>query len=154
MKLSKKVAPLTLAMAVVSGAALAAEPVPAAAAPVGSLDQAVTEIEAAMAPEQNASKIALIDDRMGAVGLGAIAGVVVFNLATGGVSGVPMMASLGAEAGAGMGMGMGRGMVAMSRVYAVTSAVAGGLVGDYLYRSAQTGRVPAVPAEVASRVAP
>lgn len=98
------------------------------------------------------SSVDMVDDRLLYVGLGAIAGVVAFNLATGGMAAVPMLASIGGEAGA---MGTARhGAVAISRVYAVTSAVVGGLVGDYVYRNAQAGRMPSVPSDVAARVTP
>jgi hypothetical protein len=62
------------------------------------------------------------------VGLGAIAGVVIFNVAMLGVEALPggMAYAAGASVPAEMS-------VAMSRVYATTSAVIGGWVGYYGY---------------------
>ena len=61
-------------------------------------------------------------------GLGAIAGVVVFNVATLGVAALP--GGLGYAAGATVPAEMS---VAMSRVYATTSAVIGAWIGYYGY---------------------
>lgn len=168
-----KLLPLALALAMTSGNLLAeTAPAPAAApalppevtqaieainqasdqvvTTVTETTQAAGEAVAAAIPD---SEVPMVDERLLSVGLGAIAGVVVFNLATGGLASVPVLASMGGEAGAAMG-GVGRGAVAISRVYAVTSAVVGGLVGDYMYRDAQAKRLPSVPAEVAARVTP
>lgn len=60
-------------------------------------------------------------------GLGAIAGVVVFNVAALGVQALP--GGLGYAAGATVPAEMS---VAMSRVYATTSAVVGAWIGYYL----------------------
>jgi len=60
------------------------------------------------------------------VGLGAIAGVVVFNVAALGVEALP--GGLGYAAGATVPAEMS---VAMSRVYATASAVVGGWIGYY-----------------------
>lgn len=65
-----------------------------------------------------------------AVGLGAIAGIVGFNLLVLGPGALP-----GGLAYAGGAMVPAEASVAMSRVYAVTTAVAGGLSADYLYSS-------------------
>ncbi|WP_029008672.1 hypothetical protein [Azospirillum halopraeferens] len=62
------------------------------------------------------------------VGLGAIAGVVGFNLVALGVGSIPG----GAAYAAGM-MVPAEMSVAMSRVYAVSSAVAGAWIAHYLY---------------------
>ena len=61
-----------------------------------------------------------------AIGLGAIAGVVVFNVAALGFEALP--GGLAYEAGATI---PGELSVAMSRVYATAAAVAGGLVAYY-----------------------
>jgi hypothetical protein len=69
---------------------------------------------------------------------------------------LPFIYSYGAPGvGATMtGVNAARGAVAVSRVYAVSSAVAGGLVGDYLYRRANANRLSRIPKSVADRVAP
>src|SRR3954447_18520697 len=64
------------------------------------------------------------------VALGAIAGVVVFNVAALGIEALP-----GGMAYAGSVTVPAEMSVAMSRVYAATSAVIGGLIADYIYRS-------------------
>lgn len=68
------------------------------------------------------------------VGAGAIAGVVGFNLLALGVGALPGGMAYAAPAGAaGLIMVPAEMSVAMSRVYATTSAVAGGLLAYYLY---------------------
>lgn len=64
------------------------------------------------------------------VGLGAIAGVVVFNAATLGLAALP-----GGVAVSGAVVLPAEAAVAVSRVYAVTTAVAGAWVADYLHPS-------------------
>ena len=61
-----------------------------------------------------------------AIGAGAIAGVVVFNVAALGLAAIP--GGLAYEAGATVPAEMS---VAMSRVYATTAAVVGGLIAYY-----------------------
>ena len=77
-----------------------------------------------------------------AVGLGALAGVAGFNILTLGIGALPG------------GMAYGAGMVvpaemsvAMSRVYATTSAVAGALIADYIYTGGGTAAAPGAAAE-------
>lgn len=73
-----------------------------------------------------------------AIGAGAIAGVIVFNVATGGLGTVPLLAGF-AESGAAAGAAatlaeagaLTANTVAQSRVYAVTSAVVGGWIGNW-----------------------
>lgn len=73
-----------------------------------------------------------------AIGIGAIAGVVAFNVATGGLGTVPLLAALG-ESGAAAGTTaavaeagvLTANTVARSRVYAVASAVVGGWIGNW-----------------------
>jgi hypothetical protein len=62
------------------------------------------------------------------VAIGAIAGVVVFNIAALGLEAVP-----GGMAYAGNTAVPAEMSVAMSRIYAGTSAVLGGLIADYIY---------------------
>lgn len=66
------------------------------------------------------------------VGAGAIAGVVGFNLLALGLGALPGGMAYAAPAGAAV-MVPAEMSVAMSRVYATTSAVAGGLLAYYLY---------------------
>lgn len=84
-------------------------------------------------------------------GLGAIAGVVVFNMATGGTAALPFFAGAGAGAGAAAPLSASEGAVAVSRVYAVTSAVAGALAANWLFRP-QEQRIRVVPSHVAARL--
>ena len=62
------------------------------------------------------------------IGLGAVAGVIVFNVAVLGVDALPGGIAYGAGATVPAEMS-----VAMSRVYATASAVAGGLIAYYGY---------------------
>lgn len=94
-------------------------------------------------------QIETVDPHALAIGLGAIGGVVAFNVLTGGMASLPMMATSAAGGAAAV-----EGTVAVSRVYAVTSAVVGGLAGDYVYRKHYSGAAPSVPAGVAKRVTP
>lgn len=113
-----------------------------------AINQAAQQVvEVATDVQSSGNKVDVVDNHALAIGLGAIGGVVVFNLATGGMASIPMLAS--ATGGAAV-----ESTVAISRVYAVSSAVVGGLTGDYLYRRAHTGGIPSVPSSVASRVAP
>jgi len=70
------------------------------------------------------------DTRLLIAGLGAIAGVVAFNLAVGGTGALPFLY----EAGAAGGGATASGAVAASRVYAVSTAVVGALAADYAFR--------------------
>jgi hypothetical protein len=82
---------------------------------------------AATAPDQKRADLRPI-----AIGLGAIAGVVVFNVAVLGVAALP--GGLAYAEGATVPAEMS---VAMSRVYATTSAVIGGWVAYYGYSYAR-----------------
>jgi hypothetical protein len=160
----RKLAPLALTLAFTTGGALAAEAVPPEVMQaIDALNLPSEQMTATISQDAAGSTVTvapaagtnvkMVDERLLNVGLGAIAGVVVFNLATGGMASVPVLASIGG-AEAGTMMGVGRGAVAMSRVYAVSSAVVGGLAGDYLYRKAQAKRMASVPSEVAARITP
>ena len=70
--------------------------------------------------------VAQTDYRPLVIGLGAIAGVVVFNVAALGFEALP--GGLAYEAGASVPAEMS---VAISRVYATTAAVVGGLIAYY-----------------------
>jgi hypothetical protein len=83
--------------------------------------QAQTSVSPAAPPAQTQTDLRPI-----VVGLGAIAGVVVFNVAALGIEALP--GGLGYAAGATVPAEMS---VAMSRVYATASAVVGGWIGYY-----------------------
>ncbi|MGQ9366879.1 hypothetical protein [Azospirillum sp. ST 5-10] len=100
---------------------------PPAAAPVTPDTALPAEVPPAAGPEAPAP-VAAGDYYPVVIGLGAIAGVVGFNLVALGVGAVPG----GAAYAAGM-MVPAEMSVAMSRVYAITSAVAGAWVANYLY---------------------
>ena len=100
-----------------------------------------------------AGGVPIVEGRTMAVALGAIGGVVAFNLITGGTGGLPFLAS-SAAADFGLLSATG-GAVAVSRVYAVTSAAAGGLFADWLYRSSAAGPVQSTtPAAILRRIEP
>ncbi|HEY0833657.1 MAG TPA: hypothetical protein VGE72_07080 [Azospirillum sp.] len=87
-----------------------------------------------------------------ALGLGAIGGVVAFNLATGGLGALPFVG--GATMAAGGAVTATEGAVAVSRVYAVTSAVAGALAMDWMVTKSKAVGTSRVPVAVAARLAP
>jgi hypothetical protein len=62
------------------------------------------------------------------VGLGAIAGVAVYNMASFGVSGVPYLAPAATT-----GAMVTAGAIAQNRLFTVVSAVIGGWVANWLY---------------------
>jgi hypothetical protein len=103
-------------------------------APVGGWAQSAAETAAAAAAPAESDRLTPI-----IVGVGAIAGVVAFNLLALGVGALP--GGFAYAAGATVPAEMS---VAMSRVYAVTSAVAGSWVAYYLYAPA-AGADPAAP---------
>ena len=79
-------------------------------------------------PISPAPEAAAANSRLLALGLGALGGVVAFNLATGGLSALPLFGG-GAATGA---VAASEGAVAVSRVYAVSSSLVGALVADWL----------------------
>lgn len=80
-------------------------------------------------PISPAPEAAAANSRLLALGLGALGGVVAFNLATGGLSALPLIGGAGAATGA---LSASEGAVAVSRVYAVSSSLVGALVADWL----------------------
>lgn len=108
-----------LALALASSALV---PLSAAAAQPAPIPVAVQETVAQVEPSSGF-------DLSAAVGLGALAGVVGFNLMALGVGALPG----GLAYGAGALMVPAEMSVAMSRIYATGSAVAGALTADYLY---------------------
>ncbi len=89
----------------------------------GAQTASASPTAAAITPAQPAPDLRPI-----AIGLGAIAGVVVFNVAVLGVGALPGGFAYGAGAVVPAEMS-----VAMSRVYATTAAVIGGWIGYYSY---------------------
>ena len=89
--------------------------------------------------DEGSTPVATINGRILAVGVGAIAGLVVFNLAGSGTAAVPMLAY------AGGGVNVLESAAAISRVYAVTGAVVGSLAVDYLFRKRSVPSPPPVP---------
>jgi len=102
--------------------------------------------------ETPSGSVPLVEGRTMAVAIGAIGGVVAFNLATGGTGALPYLASAAAvDIGPLSATG---GAVAVSRVYAVTSAAVGGLFADWLYRRSVTPTQRTVPAALLRRLDP
>ncbi|CAK0758101.1 conserved exported hypothetical protein [Gammaproteobacteria bacterium] len=132
-----------------AGSALA-DPVPALA-PQAVPRAAMQAIDVVNQASEN-TDVALFDNRALSIGLGTLAGVLVYNLLPG--SAVMSRAVPGV-----VGRAVGRvgttvivRTVATSQFPMMTSAVVGGLVGDYMYR--KNNRVPGVSAEIAKRVTP
>jgi hypothetical protein len=69
-----------------------------------------------------------VSDRALVIGAGAIAGVVALNFYMGGLAYLPFTGVVAATP-----LATAESIVAISRVYAVTAAVAGGLVANWLY---------------------
>ncbi|HYH20147.1 MAG TPA: hypothetical protein VD995_16165 [Azospirillum sp.] len=88
-----------------------------------------------------------------ALGLGAIGGVVAFNVLTGGLGALPLVGAEAAATATGA-VSATEGAVAVSRVYAVTSAVAGALAMDWLVNKPKGAGMNRVPVAVSARVAP
>jgi hypothetical protein len=93
---------------------------------LGLVSQA--DIAAAQPARVAADSASQVDMRPIVIGLGAIAGVVAFNVLALGVEALPGGLAYGAGATVPAEMS-----VAMSRVYATTAAVIGGWVGYYSY---------------------
>lgn len=81
------------------------------------------------APAYPAADTSAASNRLLAIGLGALGGVVAFNLATGGLSALPLIGGGTAATGT---LSASEGAVAISRVYAVSSSLAGALFADWL----------------------
>jgi len=97
------------------------------------------------------TQAAAFQGRVLAVGIGIIAGVVAFNLATSGTVAVPILASVG---GGGAEAAVLETSIAIGRVYTTAGAVVGGIMGDHLYRTRPAGSIASVPASTSQRVGP
>lgn len=128
-------APLTRKTTFAAKALAAALGVATALAPIMATAQTIPAApEPAAPPDPGTMSMGLTT----AVGLGALAGVVGFNVFTLGVGALP--------GGMAYGVGMvvpAKMSVAMSRVYATASAVTGALVADYIYTGGGTVTEPA-----------
>jgi len=102
---------------------------------------------AASGPEETPA--AADDGRLLIAGLGAIAGVVAFNLAMGGTGALPFFYEAAGTSGA-----AASGAVAASRVYAVSTAVGGALIADSLYRRSAHADARTISRTLTDRVAP
>jgi len=89
-----------------------------------------------------------------AIGLGAIGGVVAFNVLTGGLGALPFVGAEAAATAAAGTVSATEGAVAVSRVYAVGSAVVGALAMDWLVTRSKGSGANRVPLAVSARVAP
>lgn len=88
-----------------------------------------------------------------ALGLGAIGGVVAFNVLTGGIGALPFIGAEATAAATGAATTI-EGAVAISRVYAVTSAVVGALAADWLVNRPKPAELSRVPLAVSARLTP
>lgn len=88
------------------------------------------------------------DNRLLVAGLGAIGGIVAFNLAMGGTAALPFLYEAGAAAN------FSSGPVAASRVIAVSAGVAGALAADYFYRRSPSNEARAIPRSLSQKVEP
>jgi hypothetical protein len=137
---TRKTAFTTKALAAALGVAAALTPIAATA-------QSVPAVPEQAAPPEDPGTMSM--GLTTAVGLGALAGVAGFNVFTLGLGALPG------------GLAYGSGMlvpaemsVAMSRVYATTSAVAGALIADYIYTGGGTAAAPESDEEEESWVHP
>ncbi len=130
-----------------SGATMA-DPIPSLA-PQSIPPDAMRAIDAVNQATEG-SEAPVFDGRSLSIGLGVLAGVLVYNMLP---SGMLMGRAVPVAAGA---MGRIGSAVATARATTqlpmMTSAVVGGLVGDYSYR--KNNRIPSVPPEIAGRVRP
>lgn len=149
MKPTKKLAILALS-AVLTGPSIALAAPVAALTPQNIPPEAVQAIDTVNHAVEN-TEIPLFDTRVLSIGLGALAGVVVYNLLPG--TSLVSRAVPGAvgRAVTRVGTTAARTMAA-SQFPMMTSAVLGALVGDYVYR--KNNRMPSVSAEIAKRLTP
>lgn len=141
MKTAKKVA-FCLLSAVLSGSVLAA-PVPALA-PQAIPPEAMDAIDTVNQAVEN-GEVPFFDSRVLSIGLGALAGVLVYNLLPGGT--IVSRSMPGA-----VGRAVRMTTITSNQFPMMTSAVIGALVGDYMYR--KNTRMPSVSAQVMERISP
>jgi hypothetical protein len=145
---------MTISLVQPALAAQAGSPATVPATPIASVESPVpAPIPTPLPnPAYPAQETATASNRLLALGLGALGGVVAFNLATGGLSALPLFGG-GAATGA---VSASEGAVAVSRVYAVSSALAGALAADWLTspESVAPVRTGKVSMAVAYRVMP
>ncbi|CAK0776571.1 conserved exported hypothetical protein [Gammaproteobacteria bacterium] len=151
MKPTKRLAPVILSIALAGPTAALAAPVPALA-PQAVPPAAMQAIDAVNQAAENNAEVPLFDSRVLSIGLGTLAGVLVYNL-------LPGSAMVGRAVPGAVGRAVGRmgttvvvRSVTTSQFPMMTSAVVGGLVGDYMYR--KNNRVPSVSSAVAGRITP
>jgi len=148
MKLSKSLAVFILSATWVSPTLSTGAPVPALA-PQAMPPEASQAIDSVNHALEN-GEVPIFDSRVLSIGLGALAGVLVYNL----LPGTQIMTRAVPTA---MGRAVGRmgATIAIntpSHFPMMTSAVIGALVGDYLYR--KNNRLPSIPAHVMERISP
>jgi hypothetical protein len=95
---------------------------PLATAPAGTQTQTAEPCAVPAAVKANGSIYPIL------VGLGAVAGVAVYNMATFGVAGVPFLAPAATT-----GAMVTAGAISQNRLYTVISAVTGAWVANWLY---------------------
>jgi hypothetical protein len=92
-----------------------------------------------------------------AVGIGAVAGMLIVNFAVGGLASIPLLSSLGGATPAVAAVdatGAAASTIAISPIFGLAGAVAGGILGDWVYRTRSHRSLAAIPADVALRVQP
>jgi uncharacterized membrane protein YeaQ/YmgE (transglycosylase-associated protein family) len=150
MKPTKKFAVLALS-AVLTGPSFAFAAPVAALTPQDIPPEAAQAIDTVNHAVEN-TEVPLFDSRVLSIGLGALAGVLIYNLLPG--TSLVSRAVPGAvgRAVTSVGATAAARTVATSQFPAMTSAVVGALVGDYVYR--KNNRMPSVSAEIAKRLSP
>lgn len=126
-----------------------AEPIPSLS-PQAIPPEAMRAIDSVNEAVANGT-VPLFDSRVLSIGLGALAGVLVYNLLPGSVvtRAVPgAVTSVVTRVGATTAIRT----VTTSQLPMMTSAVIGALAGDYLYR--KNNRIPSIPVDIIGRISP
>ncbi|CAK0774829.1 conserved exported hypothetical protein [Gammaproteobacteria bacterium] len=139
-----------VALSTVLAGPVLAEPIPALS-PQTIPPEAIQAIDSVNEAVANGS-VPLFDSRVLSIGLGAIAGVLVYNLLPGGS--MVTRAVPGAVSRAAYRVGATNALRTMttSQLPMMTSAVIGALTGDYLYR--KNNRMPSISSDIAGRISP
>lgn len=148
MNLTKNLAVVVLSAVLVSPTITLAEPVPALA-PQSMPPEAMRAIDNVNHAIEN-SEVPLFDTRVLSIGLGALAGVLVYNLMPAMGRAVPGLVGRAATRAGVTGVAVHT--MTTSQVPMMASTLIGALVGDYIYRS--NNRIPGVSAEIAERISP